>query len=82
MAWVRSDVPGKSACLIIREWTGSGSVVATARSCLTTTTAWQKFPAVAYTTAQSGGSLEVYAWQTDAVAGDSFELDAVTLTQG
>jgi hypothetical protein len=81
-AWVRSDVPGKRTCLYIREFTGAGSVLAQTSTCLTAGTAWQQFPAVAYTTAQSGGSLEVYAVQTGAVAGDSFELDAVTLTQG
>ena len=49
---------------------------------MTTTQSWQAFPTANYTTAQSGDSLEAFVMQpTGAVAGDSFEVDGLTLTQ-
>jgi hypothetical protein len=46
--------------------------------CVTATTAWQQFPSVTYTTAQTGGALEVFVL---ASGGSSFETDALTLEQ-
>ncbi len=78
----RAAVAGAKTCLFIREWSSGGSVVSTASKCVTETTAWQPFPVVAYTTQQTGGSLEVYVYQTGALASASFEVDALTLRSG
>jgi hypothetical protein len=77
-AWIRSETPGKKTCLRVREWR-SGSVVGSADSCRTPTSSWAKFDTVLYT-AVGGDSLELYAYEDNAVAGDSFDLDGVTLT--
>ena len=80
--WIRSDTPGRRVCLYIREWTPANAVVAMPSACVTTTQGWQAFPTVSYTTAQSGDSLEAFVMQPiGAVAGDSFEVDGLTLTQ-
>ena len=81
VAFLRSDVGPRRFCLNIREFNAAGAVVGTQSSCLTGTTSWQQFPAVSYTTLQSGGSLDVYVNEVSgAQAGDSFELDGVQLT--
>ena len=80
--YVRSATPGKKACLYLRERDSAGSVVASSSQCLTTTSAWQSFPAVSYTTAASGGSLELYVYESGAAAGATFEVDGLTLTTG
>ena len=77
--WVRSERPGKSVCLRFREWAGSTSIGA-AQSCRTATGTWERFTGLPYTSA-GGDSLELYAYQsTTPVAGDSFDVDGLTLT--
>jgi hypothetical protein len=78
---VRSEVPGRRLCLVFREWSSAITVAGSARSCVTATGAWQAFPPLAYTTVGSGGSLELYVEQGGAVAGDSFDLDAVSFSR-
>ena len=77
--WVRSDTPGHSVCLTIREW-GSSGAIGSAKACITSTRSWQRFPSVAYTTV-GGASLEEYAYSTGA-SGDSFEIDGMSLDDG
>jgi hypothetical protein len=79
--WARSDTPGRTVCIRIREFAG-GTAVGAALSCLTSTAAWQQFAPVAYTASASGNELEVYVYEWDAVAGDSFEVDGLELTSG
>lgn len=77
--WVRSERPGKTVCLRFREWSGSTSIGA-AQSCRTATGTWERFTGVPYTSA-GGDSIELYAYQsTSSVAGDSFDIDGLTLT--
>jgi hypothetical protein len=78
-AWARSAAPGKTVCLKVREWSSSGAVVTQVQACVTTTGSWQQFPELRYTTAQSGGALESYVSISGAVAGDSVDIDAMTL---
>ena len=81
IAFIRSDVGPRRFCLNIREFNAAGAVVDAHSSCLTGTTSWQQFPAVSYTTQQSGGSLDVYVNEVSgAQPGDSFEIDGVQLT--
>ena len=42
---------------------------------------WQPFPDLHYTAAGSGGVLELFVQQGGAATGDSFDLDAVSLTE-
>lgn len=80
-AWVRSDRPGESVCLTIREWSGT-SIAASARTCVTATSGWAQIPELAYTAAASGRKLDLSISQTNARSGDSFETDGVTLYAG
>ena len=78
----RSDTPGKTVCLRVREW-DAGAVIGSAQQCLATTAAWREFATLQYTALRGGSELELYAYQTaTAVAGDSFELDGLSLGDG
>ena len=77
-AWVRSETPGKTVCLRIREWS-AGAAVGGAERCRVATGAWERLDAVPYT-AVGGDSIELYAYQSSAAAGDSFDIDGITLT--
>jgi subtilisin family serine protease len=76
--YVRSDKPGKKVCLNLREL-ASGTVVGTGPSCLTTTGTWQQFPPVSYTAKQAGTDLDLNVMESSAAAGDSFEIDSLSL---
>jgi hypothetical protein len=80
--WVRSGTPGRRVCLAIKEETTLGSTVNQGGTCLTTSASWQKFAPVNYTTATTGNQLQVYAFESGASAGDSFELDGVSIAPG
>ena len=80
--WVRSDTPGRSVCLRIREFDSAGSQIAEPASCVITTTTWQRFPSLNYTTSKSGGQLTAFVMGGGAQAGDSFEVDGMQLTDG
>ncbi len=77
-AWIRSEVPGRTTCLRVREWQ-AGAVINTAQTCRSATGTWEQFAPIAYT-ATGGDSIEVYAYQLNSVTGDSFDLDGVTFT--
>ena len=67
---VRSDTPGQSVCLKVKEQPAGGSTtVGSAQACVTTTTAWQPFPTVTYTTVASGDALTANAVEADAGGG-------------
>lgn len=79
---VRTDGAQRKVCLYIREWSAAGAIVGMQSSCVTAKRAWQAFAPVAYKTAQSGGSLELFVMQPGAaVAGASFEVDGLALTR-
>lgn len=77
--WSRSATPGRQLCLRIREWSSAGSALGFSSTCVTSTSTWQEFPALSYTTQGAGGSVEVFVIQNGAVAGNSFEVDALSL---
>ena len=78
--WLRSATVGRRVCLVVREQKTDGSLVYSS-SCLTSTGSWQAFPTVRHTVAATGSLLDFYVYQSGAVAGDSFELDGLTLTR-
>ncbi len=80
---IRSDAAGQHVCLKLKELpSGSSTAVGTAQSCVTTTTAWQPFPAVAYTTLKSGDSLTVNVAEAAPASGATYDIDNVSLTAG
>ena len=76
--WFRSDTPGRQLCLRVRERLADGTYLY-GSSCIMTTSAWQAFPLVAYTTAAAGDRLDVYVAEYGAKNGDSFEVDGLSL---
>ena len=76
-AQVRSRL-GSELCLRVREWAGD-SVVGSAKSCVSATSAWKAFPEVSYRAQGDNHQLDVYVYQLPAKAGDGFDVDAVTL---
>jgi phosphatidylinositol-3-phosphatase len=80
---IRSDVAGQNVCLKLKELPAGGSTaVGTAQSCLTTSTTWQPFPAVSYTTKSSGDSLTVNVAEASPASGATYDLDNMSLTVG
>ena len=49
---------------------------------MTSTRGWQQFAANRYVAARTGGSIDVIVTESSALAGDSFEVDGLTLTEG
>lgn len=79
---VRSEVPGDTVCLFVREYTPTKALVGTRQSCVAATTSWQPFAPVAYV-ASAGNELDVYVAQvTAATSGDSFDVDGLTISDG
>ena len=53
------------------------------QQCVATTASWREFATLQYTALRGGSELELYAYQTaSAVAGESFELDGMSLSDG
>jgi hypothetical protein len=76
---VRSDTPGKSVCLLLKELTSGGTLVLTSTQCATTTSQWGPFPQVTLTAQSSGDKIAFLTRQSSAVAGDSYEVDDLSL---
>jgi hypothetical protein len=78
--WLRSETPGRTVCLRLREWSGTTQIGA-AQTCRPTTGAWQRFNSLSYT-ANGGDSIELYVYQsTSSIAGDSFDVDGLSLNR-
>lgn len=77
--WVRSNTPGRTICLRIREWSGD-SVAGSAQGCVTASDSWKQLPAVQHKALAGGRKLDVYVYQSSAVAGNSFDVDGLSLT--
>ena len=78
-AWVRSDTPGRSVCLRLREYTPGGANAKTKVTCLSVSGSWQMFSAVGFAAVASGDSLNITIYEQNSAAGDSFEVDGATL---
>jgi len=74
-AWVRSEVAGVSAQIVLRERTASGTRVSSQSARVALTTGWQKI-AIERTTASGSTGLEVYVAAT---GGGSFVADDISL---
>jgi hypothetical protein len=80
-ASVRTSTAPRKVCLRVREYAGT-ALVGSAQKCLTDSGAWTSFGPVSYTAAASGHSLDAYVYADGTTAGDSFDVDAVSLTKG
>jgi parallel beta-helix repeat protein len=80
-AAVRTDKPGRDLCLRIRELSGS-TVVGSAVTCRTGTTAWAYFEPLSYEALAAGHALDYYVYARSGVRSDSFNVDDATLVVG
>ncbi|HEY3763955.1 MAG TPA: metallophosphoesterase [Gaiellales bacterium] len=79
--FLRSGRPGRTVCLKLVELTPAGRVAGQAMGCHAATAAWRAFPAVSYAAHRGGDAISLRVVQTSAAAaGDSFQVDALTLT--
>ena len=80
-AYLRSGRPGRTVCLKLIELTPAGRVAGQAMGCHKATAAWRALPVVSYTAKHTGNAISLRVVQTSAaIAGDSFQVDAVQLT--
>jgi phosphatidylinositol-3-phosphatase len=80
---VQSGLAGQSVCLVLKEIkAGSTTIVASAQTCLSATSAWQSFPTVNYTVKTSWDSLTVNVLEKPAVSGANYAFDNIVLVAG
>jgi hypothetical protein len=78
---VRSDTPGKQVCIYLTEYDSASHQVGQTKTCTVTTSQWTPLATVSRTLVGSGGSMAFAVRQPAAVAGESFEVDNLTLVQ-
>jgi fibronectin type III domain protein len=79
--WVRSGRPGRTVCLKLLEMTPGGRIAGQHAECRTATDAWRAFPLVSYRAKHAGDTIAFRVVQTSrATAGDSFQVDSLSLT--
>ena len=71
-------MPGKTACLRLREWSAARRRRGAERRKATSGTGSASTPCP--TPPLGGSSIELYAYQLSAITGDSFDIDGITLT--
>lgn len=79
-AVVRADVPGRSVCLSLGEYSPANTLVGSKTSCHATSSTWTPLPALTYFAANTGDSLKLDVFQKAPQVGDSFQLDDVSLS--
>ncbi|MGN6378209.1 MAG: alkaline phosphatase family protein [Gaiellales bacterium] len=78
---LRGASAGQTVCLLLKEQpAGSTQLVGSAQQCLTTTTDWQNFPAVVYTTAAAGDQLTVNVAEAAPATHAAYDIDNLSLT--
>ena len=75
-AWVRARSEGRRMCLHVRE-VRDGALVGGARTCLTSSGVWQRFPAVRHTAVADASTLGLVVSQNADASRDAFAADAV-----
>ncbi len=76
--WLRSDTPGTTVRLRLREY-AHGIRQGTSTEALTLTSSWQQLTTT-YTTVTPGSTLDVEAYVSNAAAGPCFQADDASLT--
>lgn len=80
-AYVRSNTPGKTVCLTVREWQNTWTWIGSSSRCITTTSSWQEVGPLYFSPTLANDGLDVAVGQKGATAGDSFELDGVRMQE-
>jgi hypothetical protein len=79
--FVRSGKPGRTVCLKLLEITPAGSTLASRSACRRATRRWRAFPELDYRAERTGDRMTLRVVQrAPSKAGDSFQIDDVTLT--
>jgi Concanavalin A-like lectin/glucanases superfamily len=77
---VRSDTPGKSVCLLLKEFTSGGTLVLKSNDCTPAGSQWAPLPQVTLTAQNDGDSITLIVRRpSGAVSGESFEVDNLSL---
>jgi hypothetical protein len=77
---VRSDTPGKSVCLLLKEFTSGGALVGTSSDCTLTGSQWATLPQVTLTASNDGDAIAfIVRRPSGAASGESFEADDLSL---
>lgn len=77
---VRSDTPGKSVCLLLKEFTSGGALVGTSSDCTLTGSQWATLPQVTLTAKNDGDAIAfIVRRPSGAASGESFEVDDLSL---
>jgi len=76
--WARSDAPGRTLKLRVREYAG-GAKQGTVTENLALTSSWQQV-SVVYTPVAPGSSLDVDAFTSNSPVGVCFQADDVSIT--
>jgi hypothetical protein len=74
-------ISGRPLCLMLQEFASGGSLVQTVKGCVTGSGAWQTLPTVTLTVQTGGDSIGFRVRQAQAVTGDSFQDDSLSLTE-
>lgn len=74
-----SGTTGRSMCLLLQEKTSGGTLVKTAKQCVTATGSWQAIGPLNLTDQNSGDSVGYIISQSGAQAGDSFLADSLSI---
>jgi chitodextrinase len=81
-AWIRSDTPGKTVCVNLRDVASNGSLAQPAvKSCAATTSSWAQLTTPTMSVVNTGDAVGFTITQASAAAGDSFEADNASLVQ-
>jgi calcineurin-like phosphoesterase family protein len=79
--YVRSGRPGRTVCLKLLEVTPAGRIAGQHSGCVKATGSWRAFPAVDHRAKRAGDTIAFRVVQTSrAAAGDSFQVDSLSLT--
>jgi hypothetical protein len=78
--FVRSGTPGRRVCVKLVELTPAGHTAGVTSGCRTAPARWRAFPAASYVAKHTGDAISFRVVQTSAVAGDSFQVDDLSLT--
>jgi chitodextrinase len=79
-AWIRSDKPGKTVCVNLRDVAGNGSLAQPlVKRCAATGSSWSQLTTPTLTVKNSGDAVGFTVTQAAAASTDSFEVDDVAL---
>ncbi len=77
---VRSDTPGRSVCLVLKEFTSGGTLVQKSNDCVSTSSQWAPLAHGTLTAQNDGDAIALIVRRpSGTVSGESFEVDDLSL---